>query len=304
MTIEPSIALLIPAFNAENTIGYLLADASAQTRSFDEIIVLNDGSTDQTESIVRQFDVKIINAMENRGVATARKALLENCVSDFVHFHDADDRMKPEFVERILPHCRLGAVTICAMEEISESGATRIQRHDRLPMAQDNIDYMIDHFVHLNASVFDRQLAIKAGFETSFSTNEDRLFNYAVAALKPEYKYLDEVLVLQQRTKGSLLSRTKTNRIVENFIRGADYARSILPEKNWPTLGRYCLHYAWQELLKANTELSAHAVEVANRCGVSSITNQGRKVEIASRVMGVWKTMRLRALWVRLRSKG
>lgn len=66
---KPLVSILIPAYNAEETIAYAIQSALAQTWPRREIIVINDGSTDRTGEIVQRFasqEVLVISS-ENRG---------------------------------------------------------------------------------------------------------------------------------------------------------------------------------------------------------------------------------------------
>ncbi len=94
-----SISILIPAYNAENTIGSCLKSIAAQTFADYEIIVSNDGSTDNTVAEVERFKsdnpqlaVKLISN-PNGGVSLARKRALECASGEWITFVDADDTL-------------------------------------------------------------------------------------------------------------------------------------------------------------------------------------------------------------------
>ncbi|MBB4190726.1 glycosyltransferase involved in cell wall biosynthesis [Rhizobium aethiopicum] len=100
------MAVVIPAYNAEEFIAATLRSVVDQTHSALEIIVVDDGSTDDTASICREFaaaDPRItILSTENRGVAAARNAGIEASRSSYIAFIDADDLWHPTYVERML----------------------------------------------------------------------------------------------------------------------------------------------------------------------------------------------------------
>ncbi|WP_049733767.1 glycosyltransferase family 2 protein [Rhizobium ecuadorense] len=110
MAAEPlsglTVAVVIPAYNAEEFIVATLRSVVDQTHSALEIIVVDDGSTDDTASICREFaaaDPRItILSTENRGVAAARNAGIEASRSSYIAFIDADDLWHPTYVERML----------------------------------------------------------------------------------------------------------------------------------------------------------------------------------------------------------
>ena len=102
-----SISVIIPAYNAENTI--LDAVKSIQSQSYKaqyEIIVVDDGSTDRTLDVITKYSkqhtslkIKIIS-QSNSGVSAARKTGIRNASGDWIAFLDSDDEWLPEKIER------------------------------------------------------------------------------------------------------------------------------------------------------------------------------------------------------------
>jgi polyisoprenyl-phosphate glycosyltransferase len=80
---------IIPAFNEEKTIGDVLA-VLEQVSLIKKIIVVSDGSTDNTVEVARSFNVEVVELEENRGKGGALKAGFENFRADVVLFLDAD----------------------------------------------------------------------------------------------------------------------------------------------------------------------------------------------------------------------
>ena len=300
MNTDQSITLLIPAFNAESSIGDLLNDAIHQTVPFGEIIVFNDCSTDQTSSICKAAGVKIIDADKNSGVSFARQKLLMESTCHYIHFHDADDRMDRNYVKKMQLLCSTGRVVVCDMNEFLQNGKVRKRTHKELSSSVDIIDYVIDNFIHLNAMVLDREIARIAGFDESFRTNGDRLFLYSVAAQIPEFIHLPDVLCSRCVNDTSLLARTSNNVIIQNFIRAAEIAIDLFPVKNHLTIGKYCLFYAWKEFTQGNDAMASECLRVARLCGVRHIPDQGWKLRLTSRILGIHQTMKLRRLWFNL----
>jgi hypothetical protein len=104
MSGRPDIAFIIPAFNAERTIADTLNSVLAQTSGRWSAVVVDDGSTDKTASIVRSFgdDRIVLIEQSNRGLAGARNAGLVHADAGAVCFLDADDVIDERFVERML----------------------------------------------------------------------------------------------------------------------------------------------------------------------------------------------------------
>lgn len=94
------ISVVIPTYNSAPFIRITLDSVLAQTRPPDEILVLDDGSTDETVSILRSYGPHIIfHAQQNRGVAHARNVLCREARGDLVAFLDHDDIWHPRYLE-------------------------------------------------------------------------------------------------------------------------------------------------------------------------------------------------------------
>src|SRR5690349_18353005 len=100
MTTRPSLALLIPAYNAEPYLPRLLDSAAWQSEPFDEIWVYDDCSTDNTVALAEQYGARVLRGDVNRGCSHGKNQLAAATACDWIHFHDADDELMPNFVER------------------------------------------------------------------------------------------------------------------------------------------------------------------------------------------------------------
>nr|WP_205931146.1 glycosyltransferase family A protein [Rhizobium leguminosarum] len=100
------VAVVIPAYNARDYLAQTLQSVIDQTHKALEIVIVDDGSTDETASICRHFaasDPRIrILLIENRGVAAARNTGIEASKSGYIAFLDADDLWHPTYIERML----------------------------------------------------------------------------------------------------------------------------------------------------------------------------------------------------------
>ena len=93
-------SLIIPAYNRGNFIARTLQSALEQSVPFDEIIVVDDGSTDNTAEVVQQFAGRVqYIRTANQGVQRARNVGVAHASSDRVVFCDSDDLLDPEYAE-------------------------------------------------------------------------------------------------------------------------------------------------------------------------------------------------------------
>ena len=98
----PLVSILIPAFNAQEWIAETIQSALRQTWPHKEIIVVNDGSTDQTLQVARQFESRGVSVViqENQGVCAARNKAYQLCQGDYVQWLDADDLLSPDKIAK------------------------------------------------------------------------------------------------------------------------------------------------------------------------------------------------------------
>ena len=94
-SMSESVAVVIPSFNRRHVLPRALDSVLAQERAADEIILVDDGSTDETQELqVRYPQVRYIR-QENRGVSAARNAGIAAADADWIAFLDSDDEWLP-----------------------------------------------------------------------------------------------------------------------------------------------------------------------------------------------------------------
>lgn len=100
MPVTPLVSILIPAYNAAKWIAETLRSAVAQTWENKEVIVIDDGSTDDTLAIVRRFaadyDCLRVFTQKNAGAAATRNAAFNLSRGDYIQWLDADDLLGPD----------------------------------------------------------------------------------------------------------------------------------------------------------------------------------------------------------------
>lgn len=99
------ISIIVPAYNAEKYIGRCIESILSQTYQNIQVIVVDDGSTDNTSSIIECYSEKDSRVYyiykDNTGVADARNTGLDFASGDYIGFVDSDDYIEPEMYERM-----------------------------------------------------------------------------------------------------------------------------------------------------------------------------------------------------------
>lgn len=101
MLMNPLVSILIPAYNAEKWFKATVESALAQTWPNKEIIIVNDGSTDSTFKIAKEFESKTVKVItqKNSGACVARNRALSVSQGDFIQWLDADDILAPDKID-------------------------------------------------------------------------------------------------------------------------------------------------------------------------------------------------------------
>jgi len=201
---NPLISIIIPVYNGEKYIEKCISSLTSQTFSNIEIIVVNDGSTDNTLSIIRNFqghDARIIVIdKENEGVSIARNKALEIAKGEWIAFSDADDYYYLNGIALLFDVAKKTGCKIVLgnSERIWKNG----QKSQRYPNFKDyTILYDYPKGSHemwgdlFHASLFDTK---EYSFEPGLAYLEDRLLmakllskeGYYAACAKPVYAHV------------------------------------------------------------------------------------------------------------------
>ena len=134
MKLQPLISVVIPAYNAEQFLDETLESVLSQTYENWECIIVNDGSTDNTESVAKKWcerDSRFrLTNKENGGLSSARNWGIKESKAEYIAFLDADDILTPDSLE-----VRINTL----IEQNVDLVATKIQHFaDKLPKVSKN----------------------------------------------------------------------------------------------------------------------------------------------------------------------
>lgn len=97
-----TIGLVIPAYNESETIAACLEAALNQNHPFDEIIVVDNNSTDDTVAVVKQYEGVTVISEKQQGVTYSRDKGFDTIATDIIGRIDADSLLDPDWTERVL----------------------------------------------------------------------------------------------------------------------------------------------------------------------------------------------------------
>lgn len=195
------ISVVIAAWNAASTLGRTLDSLLAQTMSRWEAIVVDDGSSDKTADIARDYaarDPRIrLVQQANGGVAAARNAGIRHASYDWLHFLDADDWMAPSAFDRLASAVRddptLDAVH-CAWARVTADG--RLIKERRCWEVGDLFGAFATRCAFVVHACLVRRAAVEAvgGFDPSMRIASDWLLWQRIARLGAAFGGIPDVL--------------------------------------------------------------------------------------------------------------
>ena len=103
MTDKPTVTIIIPAYNEEEGIPIVITQLKGLTENY-EILVVDDGSTDNTYKLAAEIGVKVIHHPYNKGYGAALKTGIRNAEADIVLFMDADGQHKPRDIKKLIQY--------------------------------------------------------------------------------------------------------------------------------------------------------------------------------------------------------
>lgn len=182
-------SVVIPLFNKSSSVLRCLGSVFSQSFKSFEVIVVDDGSTDGSVSLVKKSNFKLtIISQENRGVSAARNAGLSACKGEFITFLDADDYWEPEFlatcIEYLMAHPQVVAVNTASKAIGWKDDVHFVPRYIESPdhdktianYCEKNFFNFWAHYDHVRTgSVVIRRHVVEqsGGFQADFPVAED-----------------------------------------------------------------------------------------------------------------------------------
>lgn len=227
-----SVSILIPAHNAEPWIRETIESALSQTWREKEIIVVDDGSTDSTLQIAKQYQSKLFKvvAQENSGACRARNRALEVAQGDYIQWLDADDLLAPDKIERQM----LAAEAIANPAVLlTSSWATFYARHEKARFLADNlwrdlspVDWLtvkLSENLWMNPApwLMSRKLADLAGpWDERLARDQDGEYICRVVSKSEGTKFVPDARSYYRQSNPNSLSRAFSDKASKSVLLG------------------------------------------------------------------------------------
>lgn len=243
-----SLALLVPAYNAAHLLPNLFETVANQSGQFDEIWVYDDASTDDTARVAERLGANVVRGDINRGCTFAKSVLVGRTHCDWVHFHDADDLLKPNFIfaaGRWLSRPDVDVIVFGCEERWADTAEViSIGIPDDDFLAADPVGYAISRKINAISGVYRRAAFLAAGgfdLDPDVLYNEDQAYHCALARAGLRFRGDPSVTVtnLRQRTSMWVANQDRCLRAHYHVMRkmlesplGPRYERAIA-ERLW-----------------------------------------------------------------------
>jgi hypothetical protein len=175
---QPLVSVIIPAFNQGQYLGKAIQSVLDQTYPDFEILVIDDGSTDDTPVVTRQFADPRIQYIyqDNRGLSGARNTGIRHAQGDYLSYLDSDDLFLPEKLELLVdflenhPEYGLAAGQAVPIDENDQP----IGKIFDTPLPQDTVRLLLGNPLHVGSVLVNRTWQDKAGlFDETLRSYED-----------------------------------------------------------------------------------------------------------------------------------
>ena len=201
------LSVIIPNYNSSKYLRRCLDSVINQTYKDLEIIIINDGSTDDSIKILNEYSekdkrIKIID-QENKGVSFSRNVGLDISTGELIAFVDADDEIDQDMYEIMVQNLKKfdASISACDSYRIVNGKVVYSGINDKKVFLVENpvVDFLLGKSLKYGPcnKVFKREIIGDTRFNTGLTNSEDRLFLYEIYKKNPlvvkinipKYKY-------------------------------------------------------------------------------------------------------------------
>jgi len=231
------LSIIIPCYNIEKYITRCIDSILPQINKDVEVVVINDGSTDESRLILSNLEIKYQNVFSivdypNGGLATARNRGIENTVGEYLWFIDGDDFISDGSINTLLEAIGRTDADVIAFNhsENTENGIIKINNYQKSVIS-------IAEFLRLGSrhfawnKIYKRNIFSKYRFIDGLRNIEDYVFNLSVSPVIHKVETLDEYLYIYECTNISSISRDRSPRHLIQLTQETFKAHKILTKK-------------------------------------------------------------------------
>lgn len=288
------VSIIVPIYNTSKYLNRCLDSILDQTYTNLEILLINDGSTDNSLQICKYYEekdkrIKIFD-INNSGPSTCRNIGLKHSKGEFISFIDSDDYIEKNFIEEMLYtyNCTHSDIIGCSINVHDVDGKI-FDVYNKFSLITYEKERLIEEYLKNNIAfavwgkIFTKEI-LKNNYFDDYKVNEDRMFmwrlfnqtnSYSVVG-KPLYHYM-------RRSNNSLTSMNFTKEHLNIFIYIQNIKCDI--EKKYPYLKKLGEDYFINQIehifsiLQNSTEIDKETYNQYENMIIKNIKNIGLKDE-------------------------
>ncbi len=301
------VSILIPCYNSEQWLAETIKSALTQTWTNKEIIVVNDGSTDNSLAVAKSFESSIVKVIsqKNKGASAARNRALKEAQGDFIQYLDADDILATDKITRqieLLQKTDANYLAAGAWGRFFQSTAETQFRSEPVWQDMSPVDWLVCSWggggmMHPAAWLIPRKISDKAGlWNEELSLNDDgEYFCRAILA--------SDGIIFCERAKSyyrsgltNSLSRIKSSSALISAFQSIELCTEYLLATKNNQYTRHACAIAFQRFIYGIYPNELNLVKEAERevheLGGCELKPAGGKIfHLLNKILG-WKTAR------------
>lgn len=302
----PLLSIVIPVYNGANYLTRLFAALRHQTAFCFETVFVDDGSTDDSLSILKAhegkepFGVTVVH-VPNGGVSAARNIGMEHCTGEYLSFLDCDDLISEDYVKvymeavkSLLPDVvvfqseRTAKVPSRGSQSTKTAFLTKTGEEMLFHMAENPTRYGVYNFFLKRSFLKEKGLSFAEGY----AYYEDYDFIYRLFAFCNTVRFTETRLYYYLLQEGTAVASFKVERLsnisllYEDIAFLRQHAPAFLPEYAWHVIPRIYWSVMWQAALAFPMGKALRFGKKTNmKRHLKELTNYGsKKVAISSRL--------------------
>lgn len=222
------VSVIVPVYNCEKYLDLCLESIVTQTYHDLEIIIIDDGSTDNSTKIVDKFQhrdsrIKVIRT-SNHGVSAARNLGLKLSKGEYISFVDSDDTLEKDFYECLIPlfsDCKVDIVH-CGYNRVMNGETKKIfgTRKTLKLTSEESVKCLLlgrEFNTALWNKIYRKKILLGLEFQNDLKNNEDTLFNYLAFSRSTYSIFYDICKYNYNVRKDSACNSTPIDKIYQDY---------------------------------------------------------------------------------------
>ncbi|MBE6758544.1 MAG: glycosyltransferase [Ruminococcaceae bacterium] len=223
-----TISVIVPVYNVENYLRQCLDSIVGQTFQDIEVLVINDGSPDNSQAIIDEYchrypDMVRSYIKENGGLSDARNYGIERAEGEYIAFVDSDDYLSPEMFEQMIKRARENDsdVVACMIMSVWSDGRYETQRSELIKYAGHSITESPEQLLLVKSyawnKIYRRKLFTETGIRFPIQYFEDSAMVYNLLYYANRVDYVPYPLYYYRRERPGAITTDVSPKIFDIF---------------------------------------------------------------------------------------